>query len=35
LGVGILRWVIVLALVDVVLALVGVVTARPLEGTSS
>lgn len=35
LGVGILRWVLVLALVDVVLALVGVLTARPLEGTSS
>jgi heme exporter protein B len=34
-GVGILRWIIVLALVDVVLALVGVLTARPLEGTSS
>lgn len=35
LGVGILRWILVLALVDVVLALVGVMTARPLEGTSS
>ncbi|MEX0826660.1 MAG: heme exporter protein CcmB [Acidimicrobiia bacterium] len=35
LGVGILRWIIVLALVDVVLALVGVLTARPLEGTPS
>jgi heme exporter protein B len=35
LGVGILRWVLVLALVDVVLALAGVLTARPLEGTST
>ena len=35
LGVGILRWIVVLALVDVVLVLVGVLTARPLEGTSS
>jgi heme exporter protein B len=35
LGVGILRWVLVLALVDVLLALAGVLTARPLEGTST
>lgn len=30
-GAGILRWILLLAVVDVVLALVGVVTARPLE----
>jgi len=35
LGAGILRWILVLALVDVLLALAGVLTARPLEGTST
>jgi len=35
LGTGILRWILVLALVDVLLALAGVLTARPLEGTST
>lgn len=30
-GAGILRWILLLAIVDVVLALVGVLTARPLE----
>jgi heme exporter protein B len=33
-GVGILRWVLVLAVVDVLLALAGVLTARPLEESS-
>jgi len=30
-GAGILRWILLLAVVDVVLALAGVLTARPLE----
>lgn len=34
-GTGILRWILMLALVDVLLALAGVLTARPLEGTST
>jgi len=34
LGTGILRWILVLALVDVVLALAGVLTARVLEESS-
>ncbi|HSM01015.1 MAG TPA: heme exporter protein CcmB [Acidimicrobiia bacterium] len=34
-GAGILRWILLLALVDVLLALAGVLTARPLEGTST
>jgi heme exporter protein B len=32
-GAGILRWVLLLAIVDVVLAVAGVLTARPLEET--
>lgn len=34
-GVGILRWILLLALVDVLLAVAGVVTARPLEEAST
>jgi len=34
-GAGILRWILMLALVDVLLALAGVLTARPLEGPST
>jgi heme exporter protein B len=33
-GAGILRWVLLLAIVDVVLAVAGVITARPLEESS-
>jgi heme exporter protein B len=34
-GVGILRWMVTLALVDVLLAVTGVLTARPLEEASA
>lgn len=35
LGAGILRWIVTLALVDVLLAVTGVLTARPLEEASA
>jgi hypothetical protein len=35
LGAGILRWLLLLAVVDLVLAIAGVLTARPLEEAGS